>query len=360
MAEETDDAQKTEEPTQKRLDDARKKGQVAVSREINHWFMILAAMLVTFIFGPAMLRSIWGALRAFIEAPHSLALDLSALQALVIRLLIDLAMALLPAFGVLIVAALAAGIVQVGPMFAPESIQPKLNKISPATGLKRMFSSKALVEFAKGLAKLAIVGGVAWWLVRPEFDDIERFVDYEPPQLIAVFAKLAMKLMGGVLGVMTAIAALDLLYQKLSHRHGLRMSRQELREEFKQSEGDPVVKGRLKQIRQERARRRMMQAVPKASVVITNPTHYAVALLYDQATMGAPRLVAKGVDLVAQRIRALAEENHVPIVENPPLARALYASVDIDREVPPDHYKAVAEVIGYVMKLRRGTGRPQA
>jgi flagellar biosynthetic protein FlhB len=219
---------------------------------------------------------------------------------------------------------------------------------------------QALMDFVKGLAKLGVVGAVSWYLLRPEFDNLERFFDYDMVALLAVLNRLAVKLLVGVLLVMAAIAALDLFYQRLAHRRKLRMSREELRDEYKESEGDPLVKGRLRQIRMERARRRMMQDVPKADVIITNPTHFAVALRYDPAKMPAPKVVAKGADLVARRIRELAEEHKVPIVSNPPLARALYASVDIDDEIPPEHYKAVAEVIGYVMRLRRGRPRPNA
>jgi flagellar biosynthetic protein FlhB len=216
------------------------------------------------------------------------------------------------------------------------------------------------MEFVKGSAKIAIVGAMAYYLLRPEFDGLERFFGFDMVALLAVLKTLTIRLIAGVLAVLAAVAALDVFYQRMSRLRRLRMSREELRDEYKESEGDPLVKGRLRQLRMERARRRMMQEVPKADVVITNPTHFAVALRYDQTAMGAPKLVAKGADLVARRIRELAEEHKVPIVSNPPLARALYAGVEIDQEVPPEHYKAVAEIIGYVMRLRRGALRPNA
>jgi flagellar biosynthetic protein FlhB len=227
-------------------------------------------------------------------------------------------------------------------------------------GAKRLFSSRSLVEFAKGLLKLGIVGGVSWYLMRPEFDRLERFTGFDVMQMLAVLNDLSLRLMGAVLAVMTAIAGLDFFYQKFQLMKSLRMSREDMREEYKQQEGDPMIKGRLKQLRLERARRRMMAEVPKADVVITNPTHFAVALRYDQTAMAAPRVVAKGADLVAKRIRELAEEAKVPIVENPPLARALFATVELDQEVPPEHYKAVAKVISYVMALRGRRPRPQS
>lgn len=358
MAEENDDSQKTEEPTQKRLDDAHKKGQIASSREINHWFMILAATFAAFVFGPGTVEGIARALFVFVEAPHAMRMDPRGIDAWVTDLLQSTGVALLPVAMVFVIAALGAGFVQAGFVLSSEPIRPKLDKISPLRGLKRQFSLQAIMEFVKGLAKLAVVGTIAWMVVRPEFDRIERFSSFEMAEVLSVTYALSLKLLASIAAVMTAIAALDFLYQKLSHLRRLRMTREELRDEYKESDGDPLIKGRLKQIRMERARRRMMQAVPTADVVITNPTHYAVALKYDQATMSAPKVVAKGTDLVARRIRQLAEENKVPIVENPPLARALHASVEIDQEIPPDHYKAVAEVIGFVMRLRRGRGRP--
>jgi flagellar biosynthesis protein FlhB len=270
-----------------------------------------------------------------------------------IDLALQIAIAVAPVIALLVIAAIAAGFIQTGFIFSAEPISPKLEKISPIRGLKRLFSAQALLDLLKSLIKLAVVGAVSWFLLRPEFDRIERFADLDTMALLFVLKQLTLKLLASVVAVMAAVAALDLLYQKLAHRRRLRMTREELRDEYKESEGDPLIKSRLRQIRLERARRRMMQEVPKADVVITNPTHFAVALRYDQATMQAPKLVAKGADLVARRIRELAEESNVPIVQNPPLARALYAHVELDQEVPPEHYKAVAEVIGYVMKLRR-------
>lgn len=360
MAEEKDDSQKTEEPSQKRLDDAHNKGQVAVSREVNHWFMMLAIVLAVTIFVPDAMARIARSLVVFLEAPHAILTDPGGIQSWTASLLASLGLTLLPILGLLMIAGIASALLQVGPMFTAEPVKPDFSKVSPMRGLQRLFSMQALMDFVKGLAKLGVVGAVSWYLLRPEFDNLERFFDYDMVALLAVLNRLAVKLLVGVLLVMAAIAALDLFYQRLAHRRKLRMSREELRDEYKESEGDPLVKGRLRQIRMERARRRMMQDVPKADVIITNPTHFAVALRYDPAKMPAPKVVAKGADLVARRIRELAEEHKVPIVSNPPLARALYASVDIDDEIPPEHYKAVAEVIGYVMRLRRGRPRPNA
>jgi flagellar biosynthetic protein FlhB len=261
---------------------------------------------------------------------------------------------------VLVVAALAGSMLQTGILVAPEQITPKLERISPASGFKRLFSVRAVVELLKGIAKMTVVAVVGWYAIAPDMMAIERFVLLAPEDAANSTRAIVLVLMAAVMAAMTVIAGADLLYQRISHRRSLRMSREEMREEFKQSEGDPHIKGRLKQIRAERARRRMMADVPKADVVITNPTHFAVALKYEQGTMSAPRVVAKGADVIAAKIREVASANEVPIVENPPLARALYAAVDLDEEIPAEHYRAVAEVIGYVMRLKgRLGGKPQ-
>lgn len=358
MADDTDDSQKTEDPSQKRLDDAHNKGNVPSSREINHWFMMLAIILTVTIFLPDALAQTVQLMRFLVEMPHAIPMDRGGVETLVTDIVIELGIAFAPVFAVLATAGIVASLIQVGPLFSSTPIKPDLSKISLKRGLERLFSTQALMDFAKGLAKLAIVGTVVWFLMLPEFARLENFFDYDLTTLAVVLNTLSIKLIGTILAVMAAIAAVDWFYQKFSHLRRLRMTKQEVRDEQKDADGNPLVKGRLRQIRMERARRRMMQAVPKADVVITNPTHFAVALQYDQTTMAAPRVVAKGADLVARRIRELAEQHKVPIVSNPPLARALFASVELDQEIPPKHYKAVAEVIGYVMKLRRGGARP--
>jgi flagellar biosynthetic protein FlhB len=225
-----------------------------------------------------------------------------------------------------------------------------LSKISPAAGLKRLFSRQALVNFAKGLAKLALVGGIMAALLWPERSRLDALVDTDPGGTLAITRSLALNTLGVVVTVLTVIAALDYLWQYRQWYERQKMSLRELKEEFKQTEGDPTIKAKIRQLRQTRARKRMMAQVPKASVVITNPTHFAVALQYERG-MNAPVCLAKGADAIALRIRAVAEEARIPIVENPPLARALHATVELDQEIPPEHYKAVAEVISYVMRL---------
>jgi flagellar biosynthetic protein FlhB len=359
MAEDTDDSQKTEEPSQKRLDEAREKGNVASSKEINHWFMIGAGTLFITTFAPQTLADIQRIMLPFIERPEAIPTDLEHLRRVTLALFGEILLACMLPLAVVVAAAIGCGFVQHGFMVSTESIQPKLEKISPLGGIKRLFSGQSIAEFVKGLVKLAIVGTVATILIWPLGDQLAAITTLEMMDVLGLTQSLSTRMLIGVLSVMTVIAGLDLLYQRFAHLKKLRMSRQELKEEFRQSEGDPMVKGRLRQIRMERARRRMMAAVPESDVVITNPTHYAVALKYVSAEMQAPRVVAKGADEVAFRIREVAKANDVPIVENPPLARGLFAAVDIDEEITPEHYKAVAEVISYVMKLkRRMPGRP--
>jgi len=361
MADEsTDQSQKTEEPTHKRLQDAREKGQVAVSREVNHWFMILAGTIVVMMLMPPAMNGIRAALIRFIEQPHAIVADRAALGAVMSQTLSSIGYIMLPVIVLLLVAALGAGLAQNGLIFAPEQIKPKLEKISIGSGIKRLFSLKAVMEFLKGIAKLVVVGGVATVVMLPELHRLESLVTMEVMGGVHLLHSLAVRMLLGVLAIVSVIAAMDYLFQRLQHNKQMRMSRQEIRDEMKQTEGDPQIKGRLRQIRRERAQKRMMQAVPEASVVLTNPTHYAVALKYDIETMQAPVVLAKGIDHVALRIREIAEENDIPIVRNPPLTRALHASVEIGEEIPTEHYKAVAEVIGYVLRLKGKLPRARA
>jgi len=354
MAEDSqDDSQKTEEATQRRIEQAREKGQVAKSQEVNHWFMILAGALMIGVFGKAFAGGIADSLYKFIARPHSIRVDGSAeLRELMFETFGQLGLAFLMPVSVILLAAFIAGFIQNGFIFSTETITPKLSKLSLAKGLKRLFSTRSVVEFVKGILKIAIVAAVIVLLLWPEREVIFLVTSMDAAQFMGALQGLAIRVLVGVLAIMTVIAAIDFLYQKQQHTKELRMSKQDLKDEFKQSEGDPMIKARLRQIRTERARRRMMSAVPEADVVVTNPTHYAVALKYRHEAMDAPILVAKGADQVAFRIREVAKEHGIPVVENPPIARALYDNVELDQAIPAEHYKAVAEIIGYVMRLK--------
>lgn len=352
MAEETEDSQKTEEPTPKRLEDARRKGQVASSREVNHWFIILAGAVSFMALAPGMSNGIVRAISRFVTEPDLIIVGSAGIGAALKGMLGEVLLAVMPVIMLLVIAAILAGVVQSGLVFSGERIKPELSKISIAKGAKRLFSLKSVAEFVKSILKLIVVGGVVTLLFIPIFDDLTSITTMPIKATMTLLQSLAVRLFIGVLAVLSVIAIIDFLYQRFEHTKSMRMSRQEIKDELKQTEGDPQVRARLRQIRTERARRRMMAAVPKADVVITNPTHFAVALKYDPQEMSAPRLVAKGADAIAERIREVARDHNIPLVENPPLARSLFASVDLEQEIPAEHYKAVAEIISYVFQLK--------
>lgn len=350
--EQADDSQKTEDPTPKRLEDARKKGQVALSREINNWIMLLAATIIIGAASPSVLGKMKAHMQAYLEhadalpgAPGGIGVVLgetfwSVLGILTLPLLI------------LIFAAFIGPFIQVGPLFAPESIKPDISKISPLKGFKRLFSLRSLMEFAKGVLKITVIGVVGVVLLYPFYGRVEHLVGLPIPLVMDELLALVIRLMAGVLVALIVIAVIDIVFQRTEHQKKMRMTKQELKDEYKQTEGDPHVRARLRQLRAERARQRMIQAVPEADVVITNPTHFSIALKYDPEEMEAPVCVAKGIDDVAMRIREVAKEHDITLYENPPLARVLYDTVEIDEIVPAEHYKAVAEVISYVFKLK--------
>lgn len=347
-----DDSQKTEDPTPKRLEEARKKGQVAVSREVNNWLMLLAATILIAALSPPVMFKLQMHLRAYIEHAHDMPQAPGGFSIVLgDSFWVVLGILTLPLL-VLMAAAFLGPFLQTGPLFAPEVIKPDLSKVSPVQGFKRLFSLRAIMEFVKGLLKIAMVGAIGTVLLYPFCGGAEHFVGLPVPQLLYEMKALVVRLMIGVLVVLAVIAAIDLLFQRSQHMKKMRMTKQELKDEYKQTEGDPHVKAKLRQLRTERARQRMMQNVPKADVVITNPTHFSVALQYKPDEMEAPVCVAKGVDAVALRIREIAKEHDIVIYENPPLARVLYDTVEVDETVPEEHYKAVAEVISYVFKLK--------
>jgi flagellar biosynthetic protein FlhB len=353
---EADDSDKTEEPSQKRLDEALQRGDVVKSQEVNTWFVMAGATLVLMSFSGGMSRDLSATMRGLIANGWQIRVDGPALPHLLMKVGGEIIGAVGLPFLILILAAAAGNIVQHRLVWSAQSLMPDLSKVSPLAGLKRQFSMQALANLAKGLVKVVLVGAVLTALLWPERKHMEALVHADPAALLPFTASLALKLMGTVVAMLAVVAAGDYLFQYRQWHEKQKMSLRELKEEFKQSEGDPTIKGKLKQIRQQRARKRMIAAVPKASVIITNPTHFAVALQYERG-MAAPICVAKGVDALALKIREIAGEHRIPIVENPPLARALHATVEVDQPIPPEHYKAVAEVIGYVMRLRRAVAR---
>ncbi|TVR95285.1 MAG: flagellar biosynthesis protein FlhB [Rhodospirillales bacterium] len=352
MAEEQDDASKTEEPTSRRLQKGREQGQVAVSQEVKSLGILAAgALALVFVF-PATIAGLTRTSRVFLEQAHAFSIEPGSAQAAMASLIVAVAHDVALLFGILMLAALAASMVQTGLLWAPGKIKPDLSKLSLIKGVKRMLSLKALMEFAKGIIKLVLVGAVAFALALPLINDLEMLPAIPLSGVLARMHQVAIIMTAATVAVMLVVASADYLFQRQDHTKQMRMTKQEVRDEHRQAEGDPHVKAKIRRLRAERSRRRMMAAVPTADVVITNPTHFAVALAYDGESMSAPKVVAKGVDYIARQIREVAETHDVPIVENPPLARALHASVDLDEEIPPEHYHAVAQVIGYVMRLK--------
>lgn len=354
MAEEggTDDSQKTEEPTARKLEEARKRGQVIYSREVTNWVLIFAATLLVVGIGPFIAGGLKDILRVFLERPHDLLADPNGLGNVLRAVLAEVALLVLLPLSLLIVAAIFSGYIQTGPIFTAEPIKPDLKKISVISGFGRLFSKRAIAEFLKGLAKLVVIGGAGTLALMPYFAGVDHFVGEDIAQSMFDMQTLFIKMMTAVLIVLFVIAIADYLYQRHEFMQKMKMSKQEIKDEYKQTEGDPHVKGKLRQLREQKARQRMIQNVPDADVVITNPTHYAVALKYDASNMDAPKMVAKGTDTVAEKIKEVARENKVPVLENPVLCRALFDSMDIDEFIPTDHFKAVAEVISYVFKLK--------
>jgi len=353
---EDDDGERTQDPTQKRLDQAIERGDVVKSQEVNTWFILAGGCLVLMSFSVSIGTTLRTTLRGLIANAHMLRVDGGGLARLTERLELELIGALGIPLLVLTLAALAGNVIQHRLVWSVEALMPKFSKVSPIAGAKRLFSKQALVNFGKGLAKLVLVGTTLTAVLWPQRHHLEATLATDPTALLALTRSLSLDMLGTVVAVLAIVAALDYIWQYRQWYEKQKMSLRELKEEFKQAEGDPTIKAKIRQLRQARSKKRMMAAVPKASVVITNPTHFAVALKYERG-MAAPICVAKGIDAIALRIREVAVGAQVAVVENPPLARALYATVEIDQEIPPEHYKAVAEVISYLMRLNRTFAR---
>jgi len=347
------DSDRSEDPTQKRLDEAHQRGDVVKSQEVSTWFVIGGGALMLAAFSGSMSSGLTTTFRGFLANSYQIPVDGRGLIALTARVEREVLAAIALPLGVLVLAAIAGNMIQHRLVWSSDSLKPKFSKISPLAGLKRLFSRQAIANFVKGLIKLAVLGSVMVALLWPQRHRLESLVSTDILGTLLLTRSLSLDLLAAVVAILFLVAAADYLFQYRQWFERQKMSLREMKDEFKQTEGDPQVKGKIRQLRQARARRRMMAAVPKASVIITNPTHYAIALQYDRG-MNAPVCLAKGTDLVALKIRELAATHSIPIVENPPLARALHAAVEIDQEIPPEHYKAVAEIIGYVMKIAAG------
>ncbi len=350
--EEEDEASKTEDPSERKIEKAKEEGDTAVSQDAKSFIMFIGMLFVVWLVFPLMMKWFYQYALKFIENPESIPTDPAHIQ----RLLISAGVAMLKVmaipFVIFMVFGVAASISQTGFIYAPKKLEPNWNKLNIFAALPNFINMKKVVESLKGIIKIAVISFVAILVVKPWLSKVNLLPTMDSMAILSFIHKIVVLLIFTVVIAVFVIAVADYVYQRYTHLKKLRMTKQEVKDEYKQMEGDPIVKSRIRQVRMERARHRMMENVPKADVVIVNPTHYAVALEYKMEQMDAPVVLAKGIDHLALRIREVAEENEIPIVENPPLARALFASVEIDQAIPQEHFKAVAEVIGYVMQLK--------
>ncbi|MBV6656493.1 MAG: flagellar biosynthesis protein FlhB [Devosiaceae bacterium] len=344
-------SEKTEDPSQRKLDEAYKRGDVPKSQELSSAFVLLGGTLVVAVMtAPAML-DLAELFRNLMEQSARIPVDGGGIIHLVGQLGPEIGLALALPFLFLMAMAVAGNLVQHRLVFSVDPLTPKLSKVSPLAGFKRLFSGESLMNFAKGLLKISLVGVLMVLTLYPRRDELDAVLFSDVRSFLLMVLDMAVALLLATAALMIVIGVADYLYQRHRWFERQKMTVKEVKDEYKQQEGDPTVKAKLRQLRMERSRRRMMAAVPDATVVVTNPTHFAVALRYEDG-MGAPVCVAKGVDAIALSIRQVAREHEVAIVENPPLARALHASVELDQTIPSEHFQAVAKVIGFVMRLR--------
>ncbi|MBV9508758.1 MAG: flagellar biosynthesis protein FlhB [Caulobacteraceae bacterium] len=353
MAEENDPSSKTEEASPRKLEEARRRGDVAKSPDVSALASLAAVVGVLLTAGGWLSVNLAAQLAPFVTRPEEFDLTGGGAAQVMRRALMAALPFMASVFGAAATAGVFGNLIQTGFLFSIEKLAPDLERLSPMRGIERMFGIDGLVNFLKSLLKIGLVGAVAWIALKPHANDFEKLAETDPITMLVVAADMLRALFFGVLALLAVGAALDWFWQKQRFMQRMRMSKEEMKEDFRQSEGDPHIKARLRQMRAERAKRRMMQNVPKATVVVMNPTHYAVALRYQSGETSAPVCVAKGLDAVALKIREVAEEANVPVVEDPPLARALYATVEIDETIPREHYEAVAKVIGFVMQTAK-------
>jgi flagellar biosynthesis protein FlhB len=366
MSDTNDSASKTEDASPRKLQQARERGEVVKTPDVAPLFSLAAVASVVAVGGGFMSRNLVDALTPFLAHPDAMSFDSNG----GVAIMKSAVMAAAPVVGVVMLAACVAGVagnvIQTGLMFSPERLAFDPSKLSPMAGIKRVFGLDGFAQFLKSLLKVGLTGLLAWWVLNPHVNELEALASLEPPAMLGFAADILRRLVFAVAAFLLVVAGGDWFWQRRRFMERMKMTKEELKEDFKQSEGDPHIKARQRQLRNERSRRRMMQAVPGATVVVMNPTHYAVALKYDQGETPAPMCVAKGIDSLALKIREIAEEAGVPVLEDAPLARALYAAVEIDEIIPAAHYEAVAKIIGFILsagrkvaaqKLRNGGAR---
>ncbi len=361
MAEDSD-LEKTEQPSERRLEQSREKGQVARSRELSTFAVLLAGGATLWFMGSSLTRHLTGLLHDGLSFKQELAFNPALMIPRLYDFSVEMLLAFAPLFLAMLLAALFSPLLLNGWLFSAQSLQPQFSRMNPISGIARMFSMHSLVELGKAVAKSLVVGGVATWVIWHNKDEVmalsSQSLSAAIPQIGHLIGASFLAVVGGIL----LIVLVDVPFQLWDHNKKLMMTKEEVRQESKETDGDPMVKGRIRNMQREAARRRMMAAIPTADVVVTNPTHYAVALKYSDKGMRAPLVVAKGSDFLALRIREIAQENNVPILEAPPLARALHKHTELGESIPEALYTAVAEVLAYVYQLKRyqtqGGARP--
>ncbi|HTI66173.1 MAG TPA: flagellar biosynthesis protein FlhB [Caulobacteraceae bacterium] len=360
MAEQPDRSSQTEEPTQRKLDEARRKGDVVKSPEVAAFAGLAGAVAMVVFGGGWMARTMADALLPFLAHPDAMSLSGTG-GIVVLRLALSACAPVLLVLAAAAAAGAGGNLIQHGLLWAPSKIAPEYSKVDPFQGFKRLFSVDNLMAFLKSLAKVGALSAVTWMVLKPRTAMLQELPALSPGAILPLSAEILRALVVAVLVVMAVIAGADWFWSRQRFMARMRMTREEVKQDHKESEGDPHVKGKQKQLRLQRSRQRMIQNVPKATVVVMNPTHYAVALRYEQGADAAPVCVAKGVDRLALKIREVAEAAGVAVVEDPPLARALFASIDVDEVIPREHYQAVAQIIGFVMGAgARNARRPAA
>ncbi len=352
--------EKTEQATPKRREEARKKGQVAKSRELASVAVLLSSLFTLYWGSSFFMTNLCKTLSYYLNHLSTLNIDVNSLQSVALLGMKQFFILLGPLFFVITFVAFLSNYLQIGTLFTWEPIVPKLSKINPIEGFKRLFSLQSMMEFLKSLFKLIVVTWIAWSSVQEHVDLLPPLLDETPYQITSYIGMVSFKIFWKACMAMILLSVMDYLYQRWEFEKNLRMTKQEIKEEFKQTEGDPQVKSRIRSIQRELARKRMMQEVPEADVVITNPTHLAIALRYEAGKMEAPYVVAKGAGVIAEKIRQIARENSIPVIENRPVAQSLYKLVDIGQTIPETLFQAVAEIFAYVYRLKGRTDTNKA
>ena len=343
---------KTEEPTPKKKKDARKQGNIAKSAEVNKAMTFIAILVVIYMMSGSIISELQGFIVNILSGDFSMTMNDNTIRILMFKVMMSFMKIVLPISLIIMVFGILGSLIQTGLFFSMESLKPKFSKLNPLTGLKNMFSMKAIVNLIKSMVVICIMIYLGYSFMSKNFEGIIKSGDIYLPYLFNIVLDLIKSILTSITLAVAVVAALDYGYEKFSHKKGLKMTKQEVKEEYKQMEGDPHIKGKIKQKQRQMANQRMMQAVPSSTVIVTNPTHISIAIRYEQGKDTTPIVVAKGVDEVAFRIREIAKSHDIPIIENVPLARLIYKEVDIDQEIPEEMYKAVAEVLVAVYKIK--------